>query len=316
MVHRGAAGPEVPQGYSIRVASRLTGVSSDTLRMWERRYGFPKPLRNASQVRVYTDADIERLVLISRALKAGFRSGEVIHRGTEELRALLVTSALAEAEGEQRTPTIDSLLARLIADDPDGLRDELRRSVALHGPRQFLIEVVAPLVERVGEAWASGKIAVRHEHLVSEVLSSQLRLLASAYDDRLSGPVALLAGFTDEQHGLGLHMVALYLALEGITPRLLGVNTPPDQVAEAAVALDVQVVGLSISSSSEIAATDAHLRRLLSALPSGMPVWLGGKNARKLTLADPRLQRVSTWPEVDRAVARLRSTFDSSAEPR
>jgi DNA-binding transcriptional MerR regulator/methylmalonyl-CoA mutase cobalamin-binding subunit len=312
MVRRDAV-PEVRQGYSIRVASRLTGVSSDTLRMWERRYGFPKPVRNDSQVRVYTDADIERLLLVSRALKAGFRSGEVIHRGTDELRALLANSARVETEHAARTPTIDSLIGRLTADDPDGLRDELRRSAALLGPRQFLTDVAAPLVERVGEAWAAGRIAVRHEHLVSEVLSSQLRLLSSAYDDRLSGPVALLAGFTDEQHGLGLHMVALYLALEGVTPRLLGVNTPPDQVAEAAVALSVQVVGVSISSSSDIAVTEGHLRRLLGSLPTEMPVWLGGKNARKVGLRDPRLEQVITWQDIDRAVARVRANFDGNA---
>ena len=312
MIERGGASG-VPQGYSIRVASRLTGLSSDTLRMWERRYGFPKPLRNGSQVRVYTDADIERLVLVSRALKAGFRSGEVIHRGTEELRQLLVGSASAEASKEHRTPTLDSLLGRLIADDPDGMRDELRRSVALLGPRQFLIEVVAPLVERVGEAWAAGRISVRHEHLASEVLSNQLRLLSSAYEDRLSGPAALLAGLSDEQHALGLHMAALYLALEGVTPRILGVNTPPDQIAEAAVALSVQVVGVTISSSSEVPLTEAHLRRLLGALPLDMEVWLGGKNARKITIRDQRLKQVVSWPEVDRAVARLRAAFDARA---
>src|SRR4051812_19120810 len=142
-----------PQGYSIRVASRLTGVSSDTLRMWERRYGFPKPVRNESQVRVYTDADIERLVLVSRALKAGFRSGEVIHRPTEELRTLLVSSTRSEAEEPPRTPTVDSLMARLMADDPKGLREELRQAVALLGPKQFLTDVAAPLVEQVGVAW-------------------------------------------------------------------------------------------------------------------------------------------------------------------
>jgi MerR family transcriptional regulator, light-induced transcriptional regulator len=301
-----AAVPEAPQGYSIRVASRLTGVSSDTLRMWERRYGFPKPVRNSAQVRVYTDADIERLVLISRALKAGFRSGEVIHRAADDLRALLVNSTRAELENDRRTPTVESLLGRLIDDDPEGLRDELRRSVALLGPKQFLTDVAAPLVESVGEAWAAGRIAVRHEHLVSEVLSSKLRLLLSAYDDQASGPTVLLATLSDEQHGLGLEMVALYLALEGVTPRLLGVNTPPDQIAEAAIALSARVVGVSISEASEIPLTEAHLRRVLSALPAGTDVWVGGKQARKLGLRDPRLHQVVTWAELDRAVARLR----------
>ena len=308
MAERRDATKAAPHGYSIRVASRLTGVSSDTLRMWERRYGFPKPVRNDSQVRVYTDADIERLVLVSRALKAGFRSGEVIHRDTEALRKLLVDTTRSAPEDEPYTPTIDSLMARLIADDPQGLREGLRQSVARLGTKQFLTDVAAPLVEQVGTAWAAGRIAVRHEHLVSEVLSSKLRLLLSAYEDRPSGPVVLLATLSEEQHGLGLDMVALYLALEGATPRLLGVNTPPDQIAEAAVAFSAAVVGLSISEASDLKATEGHLRRVLSALPTHLEVWLGGRNARKVTLRDARLRQVVTWQDLDAAVARLRSS--------
>lgn len=296
-----------PQGYSIRVASKLTGISSDTLRMWERRYGFPKPVRNGSQVRVYTDADIERLVLIARALKAGFRSGEVIHRTADDLRALLASSGRSEAETERRTPTVASLLGHLIEDDPEALRDELRRSVTLLGPKHFLTEVAAPLIEAVGEAWASGRIAVRHEHLVSDVLSSKLRLLLSAYEDQPTGPTVLLCTLSDEQHGLGLEMVALYLALEGVTPRILGVNTPPDQIAEAARGLGARVIGVSVSEAAEIALTEAHLRRLLGALPSGTELWVGGKQARKLALRDARLHQIVTWAELDHAVARLRS---------
>ena len=306
MVERQNAANEAPQGYSIRVASRLTGVSSDTLRMWERRYGFPKPERNESQVRVYTDADIERLVLISRALKAGFRSGEVIHRGPAELRGLLATSAHSELENDRHTPTIESLLALLLQDNPEGLRDELRRSVALHGPKQFLTDVAAPLVEQVGLAWATGRIAVRHEHLLSQVLSNKLRELLAAYDARSSGPVVLLTTLSDEQHGLGLEMVALYLALEGATPRLLGVNTPPDQIAEAAVALSADVVGVSISEASDLALTEAHLRRVLGSLPNRIALWVGGKQARKLTLRHSRVRQVVTWSDLDEAVARFR----------
>jgi len=274
--------------------------------MWERRYGFPKPERNESQVRVYTDADIERLVLISRALKAGFRSGEVIHRGPAELRGLLATSAHSELENDRHTPTIESLLALLLQDNPEGLRDELRRSVALHGPKQFLTDVAAPLVEQVGLAWATGRIAVRHEHLLSQVLSNKLRELLAAYDARSSGPVVLLTTLSDEQHGLGLEMVALYLALEGATPRLLGVNTPPDQIAEAAVALSADVVGVSISEASDLALTEAHLRRVLGSLPNRIALWVGGKQARKLTLRHSRVRQVVTWSDLDEAVARFR----------
>lgn len=312
MAERQNGAKERRQGYSIRVASRLSGVSSDTLRMWERRYGFPKPERNDSQVRVYTDADIERLTLISRALKAGFRSGEVIHRGPAELRALLVSSASPEHAHERRTPTIESLLGLLIQNDAEGLRDELRRSVALLGPKQFLIGVAAPLIEQVGLAWAAGRIAVRHEHLLSEVLSSKLRLLLAAYDDCTAGPIVLLSTLSDEQHGLGLDMVALYLALEGVTPRLLGVNTPADQIAEAAIALSANAVGISISEASDLALTEAHLRRMSNSLPTRIEIWLGGKQARKLHLRGPRIRQVVTWQDLDDAVARLRAASGGS----
>ncbi|HET7544475.1 MAG TPA: MerR family transcriptional regulator [Polyangiaceae bacterium] len=306
MAERQNAANDAARGYSIRVASRLSGVSSDTLRMWERRYGFPKPGRNGSQVRVYTDADIERLVLIARALKAGFRSGEVIHHGAEELRGLLTSSARAELNSDRSTPTIESLLVLLLQDDAQGLRDELRRCVVLLGPKQFLTDVAAPLLEQVGVAWAAGRVAVRHEHLVSEVLSSKLSSLLSAYEDRSTGPVVLLATLSDEQHGLGLEMVALYLALAGVTPRVLGVNMPPDQLAEAAVALAVDVVGVSISEAADLGLTEAHLRRVLSSLPSRIQVWVGGKQARKLGLRNPRIRQVITWQDLDEAVARLR----------
>lgn len=305
MAERHDATKQATRGYSIRVASRLTGVPSDTLRMWERRYGFPRPQRNGAQVRVYTDSDIERLVLVSRALKAGFRSGEVIHRDSGDLRALLVSSAQVEPGSDRDTPTIESLLERLIEDDPKGLRDELRRSVAVLGPKRFLTQIAAPLVEQVGAAWAAGRIAVRHEHLLSEVLSSKLSSLLSAYEDRTSGARVLLTTFSDEQHGLGLSMVALYLALAGITPQLLGVSTPPDQIAEAALALSADVVGVSISEAADLSATEAGLRRILAALPNRIQIWVGGKKARQLGLPSPRVKQVIDWADLDEAIALL-----------
>jgi len=302
-----------PAGYSIRVASRLTGLSSDTLRMWERRYGFPKPARNGSQVRVYTDADIERLILVSRALQAGFRAGEVIQRDPAELRALLASSAQTQLSALRESPTIDSLLRALIADDAVALRNGLRQAVATLGPRQFVLEVAGPLCDQDGEAWAAGRIGVRHEHLLSEALSTQLRLLLSAYEAESTGPVIVLATLSREQHGLGLEMAALYLSMEGATPRLLGVDTPSDQIVEAAVALGARVVGLSVSSAADQDATRDQVGWILAELPADVEVWLGGKAARAFELQHEKLHRVVSWTDVDRELGRLRRV-ESAAE--
>lgn len=292
------ASDEAKPGYSIRVASRLTGVSSDTLRMWERRYGFPKPARNGSQVRVYSDADIERLILVSRALKTGFRAGEVIHRSIEELRDALANSAKVErAEETQQSPTIIGLLEYLRDDDAAGLRNALRQAVATLGTRQFLLNVAGPLVQMVGDYWAIGRLQVRHEHLLTATLSTQLRLLLSAYETDTRPPTIVLAALSQEQHGLGLEMAALFLALEGATPRLIGVDTPRDQIVEAAVALRADVVGLSVSQSANPTTTAEHVRWMLSRLPANIEIWLGGRASPLLGLSQERLYQTVTWED-------------------
>lgn len=304
-----SASPEsVSGGYSIRVASRLTGVSADTLRMWERRYGFPKPARNGSQVRVYSDADIERLILVSRALKAGFRAGEVIRRETAELRQLLSSSAQVQSTAARESPTVAALMEAVADDDAIAVRNGLRQAVATLGPRNFLIEVAGPLSEQVGEAWSAGRLAVRHEHLLSHALSTQIRLLLSAYEAENSGPVVLLTTLSQEQHGLGIEMAALYIALEGASPRLLGVDTPADQIVEAALALRARVVGLSVSRASDLETTRERVRWILGELPPHIELWLGGKGALAMKPQDGRVFLTRTWPEVDRELARLRST--------
>lgn len=292
-------------GYSIRVASRLTGISSDTLRMWERRYGFPSPARNDSGIRVYSDAEIERLVLVSRALKAGFRAGEVIHRDTDELKALLRGSVQQRIETEPGAPTVSSLLGTLARDDADTLRAELKQAVATLGPHRFLIEVADPLVQAVGTAWEKGRLGVRHEHLLTAALSTQLRLLLSAYEETAGGAPVVLTTLPGEQHGLGIEMVALYLAVRGVAPRLLGVDAPTDQIVEAARALRAGAVGVSVSAASDPAATVDALHAILDELPEDIRVWVGGRHARDLAIEDPKLDKVITWPELDLALEHL-----------
>lgn len=297
------AGP----GYSIRVASRLTGISSDTLRMWERRYGFPSPARNDSGIRIYSDADIERLVLVSRALRAGFRAGEVIRREPAELRALLRTSTEPRFEPQPAGPTVQSLLDTLARDDADALRAELKQAIATLGPRRFLVEVADPLVVAVGQAWQRGRLDVRHEHLLTAQLSTQLRLLLSTYEETAGGAPVVLTTLPGEHHGLGIEMVALYLAVHGAMPRLLGVDTPLAQIVEAARALGAGVVGISISAASDLSTTAEHLRVVLDELPGNIRVWVGGRRARDLDLVDQRLDKVISWEELDQALEQLKA---------
>lgn len=73
------------RGFRIGAVARLTGISPDALRVWERRYQVISPERSASGTRLYSEQDVERLRLIKRLVDAGQAIGTV---GTLELRQL------------------------------------------------------------------------------------------------------------------------------------------------------------------------------------------------------------------------------------
>ena len=146
---------------------------------------------------------------------------------------------------------------------------------------------------------------MRHEHMLSECLSAQLQILASAYEDRPGAPTVLLATLPHERHGLGLEMIELYLSVRQITPILLGVDTPAEQIVKAARSHAVDVVGVLVTYASDLKATAQHLRWMLSELPRKVAIWVGGTAAPDVPLKDDAIRTVTDWRELDEAIATL-----------
>ncbi len=291
--------------YSIRVTSRLTAIELDTLRMWERRYGFPRPRRTSGGSRVYTEADVEALKLIRRAMEQGYRPGEVVGKSRAELLELILVTSAAPVGKATTAPTLATMLAAVRRDDLSGLRAELRQAAMMLGPVRFVVEVAHPLCVRVGELWAEGQLEVRHEHLLSECLSAQLRVLLSALEDRPGAPRVLLATLPGERHGLGLAMAAVYLASKQVTPVLLGVDTPAPQIVKAAQSHEVDAVGLLVTAASDLKATARQVRSMLTELPRRVHIWIGGAAGSELAIHDDAVHTVGSWELFDAAISTL-----------
>jgi DNA-binding transcriptional MerR regulator len=73
---------------NISAVERETGLSKDVLRMWERRYGFPKPARDDNGERQYTAAETDKLRAIKRLMDVGLRPGKIIALSLGELNAM------------------------------------------------------------------------------------------------------------------------------------------------------------------------------------------------------------------------------------
>ncbi len=80
--------PSSARGLPIAAVERDTGLSKDTLRVWERRYGFPQPTRDANGERVYPSEQVDKLRLLKRLMDQGHRPGKLAERTFDQLQAL------------------------------------------------------------------------------------------------------------------------------------------------------------------------------------------------------------------------------------
>ena len=151
------------EGLSIAAVERETGISKDSLRVWERRYGFPIPTRNAFGERVYPAAQVGRLRMIRRLIGQGMRPGRIFALPPGELQALAAGPPAAA-----RSTLHDLSLYLIKTHQSTELRRELEQAVVRDGLFRFVTETAAPLAALVGEAWMRGEIEVFEEHLFTE----------------------------------------------------------------------------------------------------------------------------------------------------
>jgi DNA-binding transcriptional MerR regulator/methylmalonyl-CoA mutase cobalamin-binding subunit len=269
---------------SIAAVERDTGIGKDTLRVWERRYGFPQPERDAFDERSYPLAQVEKLRTIKRLLDQGFRPGKVVAMPLEDLQRISMAEvAMPRSVAAISNSALDLhlFMDRLHVHDLAGLREHLHQAVIDLGPAKFVTALVAPLSALVGETWMRGELEVFEEHLFTECVTTVLR--QTIYEQTLTvaskPPVVLLTTFPQEQHALGLLMAECMLALNGCRCIPMGVQMPVADIAKAAHAHQVDLVALSFSSSVNANHVLDGLKELRHLLPANTAIWAGGGNA-------------------------------------
>jgi methanogenic corrinoid protein MtbC1 len=285
---------------TISDVERETGLGKDTLRVWERRYNFPQPMRDALDERVYPTDQVKKLRVIKRLIDSGYRPGKIIHLSLADLHKLAEESNAAKARPSSATeqrPDLQDYIGLCKAHQIEELRRKLSQALLQLGLKNFVIDLISPLTHLVGESWASGQLAVFEEHLYSESLQVVLRNAISHIPQHnaqsQTRPRILMTTFPQERHGLGLLMAEALFALEGSHCISLGVQTPVMEIVDAAKTQSADIVALSFSRSINHRQTIDGLNELRSRLPSTIEIWVGGENPVLLKRPPKKIQVMS-----------------------
>ncbi|MFN8642397.1 MAG: MerR family transcriptional regulator [Candidatus Binatia bacterium] len=277
--------PAAHDSLPLRTVSRLTGLSADVIRAWERRYGVVAPLRGPRGARLYSAADVAQLRLLRRAVQSGRAIGDVARLGRNALETLVggpagepTLAARASASEPARDDRLGQAVAALERFDRSGLDRCLSDALVALGARAFIEHLAAPLLVEVGERWRDGRLSVADEHLVSAMMRN---LLASMLRTRGGGghPTVLLATPSGERHEFGLLMAGLLIAESGCELCYLGCELPAAEVGAAARRAGAAVVGLGVSCAERLDEIVAEVRRVERDLPTTTELWIGGREA-------------------------------------
>lgn len=283
--------------YPIKVVAQKTGLNVHIIRMWERRYSAVLPTRTPTNRRLYSQADIDRLILLRRIVAAGYSIGQVALLPDDQIKLLLgdqpeqnIAPALpAVAPASFAVPEKDeqALAHAHLEDcfneiqrfDSQGLDAALARaSIALSQPA-LIDRVLVPLMDKIGQLWCTGKLRIVHERLASTIVRSFLGNFKSNRHLSVTVPRLLVTTPQGQYHELGALMAAVTAGAQGWHVTYLGPNLPAEEIAAGAKQNKARAVALSIIYPADDPLLAQELRKLRRLLGHEILLIVGGRAA-------------------------------------
>lgn len=279
--------------YLISTVTKRSGVKSDLVRAWERRYQAVSPTRTPGGHRVYTDMDIARLKLLNEATSNGHSISQIAQLSLDELKRLLQKEVVNVAPplSANSIPTIASdrrflaedyiekCYAAVLAFDAHGLESHFENAIVELGPQLFIENLLTPLLTQIGERWRSGELRPVHEHMASSIIRSLTYILRNNTPCPENAPRMIVTTPIGQLHELGALLAAIIAEFKCWKVTYLGANLPAEEIAAAVKYTHAKAVTLSISFSADDLVVPRELRKLRKLIGNDKALIVGGRSA-------------------------------------
>ncbi len=275
---------------------RLTGINENTLRAWERRHGAVEPTRESNGRRSYTERDVERIKLLWTLVHEGHAIGRIANLDTDKLKEM-VANSLAPQVGETRVDdakvqrVLGEIIAALEKFHLEDLHHILQRARFDMSIKDIVINLMRPLLLRVGHMTYEGQLSLTQEHLLSSLLRDYLgnihqSLSPYGFSSRANAKAVVLTTREGDQHEFNILLAAILANLYQFRTYYLGTSMPVADLLDCCKRMnaDFLVVGFTpLPSEREIVTPAAFLSALDKGLPRRVTFCLGGAQPAALT---------------------------------
>jgi len=268
--------------YKIRDLETLTGIKAHTIRIWEKRYNLLEPTRTDTNLRLYSDRELQDILLVNLLNQNGYKISKIADLSREERirRANQIHDALSPDVG------INKLIYALIEMDELAFDQIMMNLVEQHGIENTFSNYIVPFLERIGVMWLTDSISVAQEHFISMLIRQRLTVEIDKiqYTASHDSKAALLYLPENEWHDIGLLYYYFVMKKNGWRVYYLGQSTPMDGVREVCHRKKIDLIVSAWVSCFELDYVHSHFKELRTFYNG--KIALGGAQAKNLQSFD------------------------------
>jgi MerR family transcriptional regulator, light-induced transcriptional regulator len=295
--------------FRINQVAKITGLSKEVLRVWEKRYRLLSPERGPNRYRLYSEMDIELLKYLIREMELGQSIGELASLGKDEILARMKEGIEKEPKPFPRDQILLELEKYLLPLDTLSFEKRLNDLVVLLPFEEFFNRILIPLQIRVGELWFDEKLDIAIEHYVTAQAKQKIFAAMNMISAEQSGPKVLVACPSWELHEIGAQMVAYYCAARKYRVIFLGANLPLANLIHFSSLTKPDAVVLSCTSDINEKKARIYFTELSLQISSICPVWVGGQGIKGINLffEKENIKLVNSFEDLEKLLAELPS---------
>jgi len=277
--------------YLISTVSKRSGVKSDLVRAWERRYQAVTPTRTEGGHRVYSDLDIARLKLLNEATGQGHSISQIAQLPLDALKKLVANDDTVQTIPDNQSKVfngsrkliaddyVDKCYSAILAFDAHTLESHFENAIVELGSEIFIEQLLTPLLTIIGDRWRTGELRPVHEHMASAIIRSLTYILRNNAPPVLNAPRMIVSTPIGQLHELGALLAAIIAEFKGWQVTYLGANLPAEEIAAAVKFTNAKAVTISISFSSDDLVIPKEMRRLRKLIGPNIALIVGGRSA-------------------------------------
>lgn len=215
----------IKQDFTIKDLENISGIKAHTIRIWEKRYNLLTPKRTETNIRLYSNDNLQKLLNIVLLNNNNFKISKIAKMTDEELVLQSREMAFSNAINDE---AINTFKLSMFQFDKILFNNTYNKLLHKKTFREIFKDIFIPFLNHIGLLWQTDTLLPAHEHFISNLIVQKIQINTEKLQYSVSNTNKSYVLFLPENeiHELGLLYLNYELVLRGHHTIYLGQSLP------------------------------------------------------------------------------------------